>query len=107
MNPQIEKHENDVITIDTGYIRKGFAASHLVKEKTHGVFIDTGTTHSLDHFLKVLEQEKIPTENVEYELTDVLYKPHEYQIRSRCCKRLHYWYRPKKISENNNTNNNP
>tara|TARA_Y100000389_G_scaffold181664_1_gene197530 strand:+ start:5381 stop:6100 length:720 start_codon:yes stop_codon:yes gene_type:complete len=47
-----------------------------------------------------------PTENVEYELTDVLYKPHEYQIRSRCCKRLHYWYRPKKISENTNNNNN-
>ena len=66
MNPQIEKHENDVITIDTGYIRKGFAASHLVKEKDHGVFMDAGTTHSLDDFLKVLEQENIPPENVDY-----------------------------------------
>ena len=60
---QIEKHENGVITIDTGYIRKGFTATHLVKEKGHCVFLDSGTTHSLDDFLKVLKQENIPPEN--------------------------------------------
>ena len=30
MSPIFQKHENGVITIDAGYIRQGFAASHLI-----------------------------------------------------------------------------
>ena len=42
-----QKHENGVITIDAGYIRQGFAASHLILERGHAVFVETGTSHSV------------------------------------------------------------
>ena len=76
MSPIFQKHENGVITIDAGYIRQGFAASHLILERGHAVFVETGTSHSVRDFLEVLENEEIPRENVDYVMVTHVHLDH-------------------------------
>ena len=53
-----------VTTIDADYVRPGFTSSHLLVEKGHAAFIDTGTTRSVPLLLKVLEEKGISCEKV-------------------------------------------
>ena len=76
MSPIFQKHENGVITIDAGYIRQGFAASHLILERGHAVFVEAGTSHSVRDFLEVLENEEIPRENVDYVMVTHVHLDH-------------------------------
>ena len=68
--------ENGVVTIDAGYIRQGFAASHLILERGHAVFVETGTSHSVRDFLEVLENEGIPRENVDFVMVTHVHLDH-------------------------------
>ena len=76
MNPEIEKFADGVVTIDAGYIRKGFAASHLVIEKGHGIFVETGTSHSVNDMMQVLENEEIPRGNIDYVMVTHVHLDH-------------------------------
>ena len=76
MSPIFQKHENGVITIDAGYIRQGFAASHLILERGHAVFVEAGTSHSVRDFLEILENEEIPRENVDYVMVTHVHLDH-------------------------------
>ena len=53
-----------ITTIDTAYLRPRFAASHLLVEKGHAAFIDTGTSLSVPILLDVINKKGIPAEKV-------------------------------------------
>ena len=59
-----EDYPDGVTTIDADYVRPGFTSSHLLVEKGHAAFIDTGTTRSVPLLLKVLEEKGISREKV-------------------------------------------
>jgi len=59
-------HAFGITTIDSGFMRPQFAASHLLIENNHAAFIDVGTTHSVPRLLDVLKAKDIPLENVDY-----------------------------------------
>jgi glyoxylase-like metal-dependent hydrolase (beta-lactamase superfamily II) len=52
--------------IDTGYLRKNFAASHMIVENGKAAFVDVGTTSSEANILKVLHEEGLTEEDVLY-----------------------------------------
>lgn len=60
------EHSHDIVTIDTGYIRPNFDASHLIVEGEQAAFLDVGTSHSVPRLLKGLEMKGIAPENVQY-----------------------------------------
>ena len=59
-----EDYPDGVTTIDADYVRPGFTSSHLLVEKGHAAFIDTGATGSVPLLLKVLEEKGISREKV-------------------------------------------
>jgi len=61
-----QDHAFNITTIDTYFERPKLAASHLIVEGQRAAFIDTGTTFSVPHLLKVLTLKKIPFENIDY-----------------------------------------
>lgn len=69
-------HEHGITTIDTGYLRRGMAASHLLVEQRHAVFIDSGTTHSLDNLLQALKIRGVRQENVDFVVTTHVHLDH-------------------------------
>ncbi len=50
--------------IDTGYLRKNFAASHMIVENGKAAFVDVGTTFSEAHILKELHGAGLTEEDV-------------------------------------------
>ncbi len=55
-----------ITTIDTGLVRPGFAASHLIVEDGQVAFVDVGTSSTAPILLEVLRRKQIPRENVRY-----------------------------------------
>jgi glyoxylase-like metal-dependent hydrolase (beta-lactamase superfamily II) len=55
-----------ISTIDTGYCRPGFDASHLLIEKDQAALVDVGTSHSAPRILQVLYEKGIARHDVRY-----------------------------------------
>jgi len=69
-------HAFGITTIDSGFMRPKFAASHLLIENNHAAFIDVGTTHSIPRLLDVLQAKNIPVENVDYVIVTHVHLDH-------------------------------
>ena len=55
-----------ISTIDTGYCRAGFDASHLIVTQGQAALVDVGTTHSVPRILQVLNDKDIARQAVRY-----------------------------------------
>ncbi len=58
--------DDGITTIDTGLVRPGFAASHLIVERAEAAFVDVGSAVHCSRLLHTLEQRKIAPEQVRY-----------------------------------------
>ena len=63
-------------TIDADYVSPGFTSSHLLVEKGHAAFIDTGTTRSVPLLLKVLKEKGISCEKVTHVIVTHIHQDH-------------------------------
>jgi len=57
---------NDIITIDTGFLRPNFDAAYLLVEHGRGAFIDCGTNHSVPRMLQALESAGLDRAQVDW-----------------------------------------
>ena len=69
-------HPDGVTTIDTGYLRPGFDASHLMVEDGYAAFVDVGTTLNVPELLQVLEEKQIPREKVTHVMVTHVHLDH-------------------------------
>lgn len=65
-----------ITTIDTGLIRPGFTASHLLVEDGQAAFVDVGPAATIGVLLEVLRQKQIPPENVRYVMVTHVHLDH-------------------------------
>lgn len=65
-----------ITTIDTGFVRPGFNASHLIVEDGQAVFVDVGVSFAVPVLLEVLRQKQIPPENVYYVIVTHVHLDH-------------------------------
>jgi len=65
-----------ITTIDTGYCRPGFDASHLLVEKGQAALVDVGTAFSVPRLLQVLETKGIAREAVRYVMVTHVHLDH-------------------------------
>ena len=54
----------DIVTIDTNFVRPCLGASHLIIENGHAAFVDAGTNYSVPYLLKSLKQNNLETEKI-------------------------------------------
>ena len=54
-HPDIDHHGHGIVSIDTGFTRPRFDASHLVTEGGRAAFVDVGTNHSVPRLLGALD----------------------------------------------------
>ncbi|HEX5313625.1 MAG TPA: MBL fold metallo-hydrolase [Gammaproteobacteria bacterium] len=64
--PAIARYRDGIHAIDTGYVRPGLDASHLVLRDGRAAFVDTGTNHSVPLLLAALAALGIARETVDY-----------------------------------------
>lgn len=55
-----------ITAIDTDYVRPQLDASHLIIERGHAAFVDTGTNHSVPLLLAALEEKNLHPADVDY-----------------------------------------
>ena len=65
-----------ISTIDTGYCRPGFDASHLLVEKGQAALVDVGTAHSVPRILQVLHDKGIVLREVRYVMVTHVHLDH-------------------------------
>jgi glyoxylase-like metal-dependent hydrolase (beta-lactamase superfamily II) len=65
-----------ISTIDTGYYRPGFDASHLIVEQGHAALVDVGTSHSVPRILWVLQEKGIARRDVRYVMVTHVHLDH-------------------------------
>jgi glyoxylase-like metal-dependent hydrolase (beta-lactamase superfamily II) len=65
-----------ISTIDTGYCRPGFDASHLLVEKDQAVLVDVGTSHSVPRILQVLHDKDVARHAVRYVMVTHVHLDH-------------------------------
>lgn len=75
-NHLFQDHAFGITTIDTGFIRPRFAASYLLIENNHAVYIDVGTSYSVPRLLEVLHQKNISPANVDYVIVTHIHLDH-------------------------------
>ncbi len=75
-HPIWQDHPFNITTIDTGFMRPGLAASHLLIENNHAVYIDVGTNHSISRLLEALQAKNIPREQVDYVIVTHVHLDH-------------------------------
>lgn len=66
MNTSYEHLDHGITCIESGYRRPGLAACYLLEHDGEAAFIETGTTHSVPHLLRLLEQRDIARKQVKY-----------------------------------------
>lgn len=71
-----QDHPLGITTIDTGFMRPGLAASHLLVEGDCAAYIDVGTTYSVPRLLAALHAKNIPVENVHYVIVTHVHLDH-------------------------------
>jgi glyoxylase-like metal-dependent hydrolase (beta-lactamase superfamily II) len=64
--PTIIAHPDGVFAVDTGYVRPGLAAAHIIQQGERAAFVDVGTAHSVPDLLAALDQLGIAREAVDY-----------------------------------------
>ncbi len=67
---------HNITTIDTGYCRPGFDASHLIVEGSQAALVDVGTSHSVVRILKVLQDKGIARQDVRYVMVTHVHLDH-------------------------------
>lgn len=72
----IQEMGDQIYAIDTGYVRPGMAASHLLVDNGHAAFVDTGTSNSVERLLEALEQVGLDREAVDYVLLTHIHLDH-------------------------------
>lgn len=65
-----------ITTIDTGYCRPGFAASHLLVEHGQAALVDAGTAFSAPRILRVLQDKGIARDAVRYVMVTHVHLDH-------------------------------
>lgn len=65
-----------ISTIDTGYCRPGFDASHLIVEKGQAALVDVGTFHSIQRILQALKQKGVERHEVAYVMVTHVHLDH-------------------------------
>jgi glyoxylase-like metal-dependent hydrolase (beta-lactamase superfamily II) len=68
--------DHHITTIDTGYVRPGFAASHLIVADDKAAFVDVGTAHASARLLAALEPKQLSAEQVEYVIVTHVHLDH-------------------------------
>lgn len=68
--------EHGISTIDTGFERPQFAASHLIVEHGRAAFIDVGTNHSVPALLGVLAHKGLTPEAVDHVIVTHVHLDH-------------------------------
>ncbi len=76
MDTPIIDHEHGISTIDTGYIRPGFDASHLIIEGDQCAFVDVGTSYSAPRLLVALEAKGLSPDAVRYVIVTHVHLDH-------------------------------
>lgn len=76
MEIQYQNMTHGITTIDTGFVRPGFTASHLIVEDDEAAFIDIGPASTLPVLLEVLNHKRIPREKVRYVLVTHVHLDH-------------------------------
>jgi glyoxylase-like metal-dependent hydrolase (beta-lactamase superfamily II) len=64
--PTITTHPDGVFAVDTGYVRPGMAAAHIIQQDGRAAFVDVGTAHAVPHLLAALDQLGVAPEAVDY-----------------------------------------
>ncbi|HUN27671.1 MAG TPA: MBL fold metallo-hydrolase [Steroidobacteraceae bacterium] len=72
----IIQYPHGITAIDTGYIRPGLAAAHLIVEAGHAAFIDVGTNDSVPRLLAALEHLGIARAAVDFVLLTHVHLDH-------------------------------
>lgn len=70
------RKEYGITTIDTGYLRERFAASHLVVENGKAAFIDVGTSHSAERLVAALHAAALQEADVLYVIVTHIHLDH-------------------------------
>ena len=55
-----------ITTIDTGFVRPGFDASHLIIEGGQAAFVDVGTSHTVPVLLEALQEKHLKPGQIRY-----------------------------------------
>ncbi len=68
MKPEefIQNMGHGIYAVDTGYVRPGADASHIIIENSRAAFVDTGTSNSVPRLLAALEHLGIKTDQVDF-----------------------------------------
>lgn len=69
-------HEDGVLTVDTGYLRPGLAAVHLIVEDGRAAVVDTGVNASVPRVLEALAASHVAPQGVEYVLLTHVHLDH-------------------------------
>jgi glyoxylase-like metal-dependent hydrolase (beta-lactamase superfamily II) len=64
--PLFRELAHQITCIDAAYQRPGLAACYLIESAGEAAFIDTGTSHTVPHLMKVLEAKGIAPSQVKY-----------------------------------------
>jgi len=67
---------NGITTIDLGFVRPGFTASHLLVENGQAALVDVGPTATLPVLFEVLQQKQIRREDVRYVIVTHVHLDH-------------------------------
>lgn len=73
---QYQDMTHGITTIDTGFIRPGFTASHLIVEDGEAAFVDVGPASTLPVLLNELGQKQISRKNVTYVIVTHVHLDH-------------------------------
>ena len=69
-------HEDGVLTVDTGYLRPGLAAVHLIVQDGRAAVVDTGVNASVPRVLEALAASHVPPQAVDYVLLTHVHLDH-------------------------------
>jgi glyoxylase-like metal-dependent hydrolase (beta-lactamase superfamily II) len=72
----LRTHDDGIHVIDTGFHRPRFDASYLLVEGGRGVFVDTGTNHSVPRLLAALEATGVPPGAVDFVIATHVHLDH-------------------------------
>tara|TARA_B110000263_G_scaffold250180_1_gene271265 strand:+ start:3364 stop:4290 length:927 start_codon:yes stop_codon:yes gene_type:complete len=57
---------NNIIAVDTNFVRPGLDASHLIIENSDAAFVDAGTNYSVPYLLEALKNNNLDVADVKY-----------------------------------------
>ena len=57
---------NNIVAVDTNFVRPGLDASHLIIENSDAAFVDAGTNYSVPYLLEALKNNNLDVADVKY-----------------------------------------